>query len=294
MTMDEATTTSNMRVCSLLVCYFNGVNIFTKRLDSFNAPFVNSATLYHEVMDIFQKREILLKNLLAVMMDSCAVMRGHKTGLEKRLRNGPVPHLLEIDRDLFHHIHNVVKDFLNNFENYLQKLLPDLYRDFDVSADLLQRLELLCYHIGVTFCKPPNYVAFCWLSVLQVCIDFLYMRDVRVIFYSAFVNKRQSQIKKNLESIFERYNVPKGSQESIEEMVKALSKKKFNSDDKAGKISIVNVVLLNESKVTLVTSIYQPVLPIFKKYVMLFQKKNKPMIHKLYYDQIDLFNQFWS
>ena len=50
-------------------------------------------------------------------------------------------------------------------------------------------------------------------------------------------------------------------------------------------------VLFNESKVTLLCSIYQLVLPIFKKHVVLFQRGN-PMIHKLYYDQIDLFNWF--
>ena len=61
MNMNEATVTNNMRVCSLLVCYFNGVDVVTQHFDSFNAPIVNSATLYHEVMDFFQKREIPVK-----------------------------------------------------------------------------------------------------------------------------------------------------------------------------------------------------------------------------------------
>ena len=73
MNMDEATATNNMRVCSLLVCYVNSVNIVTEHLDSFNAPVVNSATLYHELMDVSQKCEIPVKNLLAVLIDSCAV-----------------------------------------------------------------------------------------------------------------------------------------------------------------------------------------------------------------------------
>ena len=81
MNMDEATATNNMWVCSLLVCYFSGVNIVAEYLHSFNAPVFNSATLYHVVMDVFQKRKIPMKNLLAVLMDSCAVMWGCKTGL---------------------------------------------------------------------------------------------------------------------------------------------------------------------------------------------------------------------
>ena len=52
-------------------------------------------------MDVFQKREIPEKNLLALLMDSYVVMRSCKTGLEKRLNYGLVPHLLDIDRDLF-------------------------------------------------------------------------------------------------------------------------------------------------------------------------------------------------
>ena len=140
-------------------------------------------------MDVIQKRKIPVKNLLVVLMDSCAMMRGCKTGLEKRLRDGPVPPLLDIDGDLCHRIHNIIK-FLNNFENYLEKLFRDLYRDFDLSADLLKRLELVCYHIGVTFRKPPIYVATRWFSVLDVCIDFSYMRDVYVVFYSSFVDNK--------------------------------------------------------------------------------------------------------
>ena len=34
----------------------------------------------------------------------------------------------------------MVKKFLNNFGNYLEKLFRDLYWDFDLSADLVKRL----------------------------------------------------------------------------------------------------------------------------------------------------------
>ena len=79
-----------------------------------------------------------MKNLLAVPMDSCAMMRGCKTGLEKRPYDSSVPHVLDFNYYLCHHIHNIIKKFLNNFENYLEKLFRDLYRDFDLSADLLK------------------------------------------------------------------------------------------------------------------------------------------------------------
>ena len=65
-----------MWVCSILVCYLNGVDIVTEHFDLYNEPVFNSATFYREIMDVFRKREIPVKNLLPVLMDSCAVMRG--------------------------------------------------------------------------------------------------------------------------------------------------------------------------------------------------------------------------
>ena len=134
-------------------------------------------------------------------------------------------------------------------------MFRDLYRDFDLSADLLKWPELLCYHISVTFRKLPNYVATRWLPVLDVYIDFSYMCDVYVVFYSSFVDNKRSQIKRKLESIFEKNNVSKASHKSIKEMRKALSKKTFRPDIKVQKMWIANAVLFNELKVTLLTSV---------------------------------------
>ena len=106
----------------------------------------------------------------------------------------------------------------------------------------------------MTFRNPPNYEATRWLSVLDGCIDFPYMRDVYVVFYSSYVDNKRSQIKRKLESIFEKYNVSKASQESIEEMVKALRKKTFKSDSKVRIMGTADAVLFNESKITLLTS----------------------------------------
>ena len=111
------------------------------------------------------------------------------------------------------------------------------------------------------------------------------MHVIYVVFYSSFVDNKQNEVKKKLESIFENYNVSKASQESLEEIVKALSKKTSTPDGKAREMRIPDARLFNESKITLLTSIYQSVLPICMRYIMLFQR-DKPMIHELYYNQI--------
>ena len=100
--MNEVSATNNKQLNWFLVCCLNGVDVVTEHFDLFNAPVFNSATLCHEAMDVFHKREIPVKNLLAVLMDSCAVMRGCKTAFEKNwfgLRDGLVSHLLDIDSD---------------------------------------------------------------------------------------------------------------------------------------------------------------------------------------------------
>ena len=84
------------------------------------------------------------------------------------------------------------------------------------------------------------------MFVLDVCIDFSYMRDVCIVFYSSFVDNKLSQLRKKLESIFEKYNVSKASQELIEEMMKVPCKKTFIPDGKAQKMMIADAVLFNE------------------------------------------------
>ena len=52
--------------------------------------------------------EIPWSNLMSVLMDSCNVMRGSKSGVEVRLR-AKAPHMLNIDGVTCHHAHNAAK-----------------------------------------------------------------------------------------------------------------------------------------------------------------------------------------
>ena len=59
---------------------------------------------------------------MSIMMDSCNVMRGSKTGLETRIR--------DIDGDAAHHVHNSAKQFCMPFNKYIKNLCDDAYFDF--------------------------------------------------------------------------------------------------------------------------------------------------------------------
>ena len=112
--MDESTPSNNMCVYTVLVCYYNNElgEILTEHQDSSDAPVVDSESLYKELADLFARLKLPWEKLLAILMDTCSAMRGSKTGLEKRICDTVAPHLLDIDSDSCHHIHNIVKLFI--------------------------------------------------------------------------------------------------------------------------------------------------------------------------------------
>ena len=96
---------------------------------------------------------------MSILMDSCNVMRGSKSGVEKRIRDGVVPHLLEIDVDSCHYAHNACKQFCKQFNSEVQQVLRDIITDFKWSADLCEILEEMCLLLKVKYTMPEKYVA---------------------------------------------------------------------------------------------------------------------------------------
>ena len=180
--MDETTASNNSRVCAVLVAYSKGNIIITEHLNSFTIPVVNSEILFEGMKSLFERLKLPWTNLLVILMDSCSVMRGSKSNLEKCLWDSIAPHLLDTDCDICHHIHNIVKKFMTTFGNFLEKLFQDIFQDFHASSDLLQQLKDICYYLGLTFRVPSNYISVCWLSVYDVCMEFSYLRDAYRIF----------------------------------------------------------------------------------------------------------------
>ena len=243
--MDEATAQNNNRICTLLVTYYSHTigTIVTEHLTSFNAPVVTSEILY-ELVDLFRKMDLPWDKLISILMDSCSVMRGSKTGLEKRIRDNVAPHLLDIDGDICHHVHNIAKMFTKSFDDYLESLFRDIFKDFDLSNDLLKRLKDVCYHLGLSFRVPPNYISTRWLSVYDVCMEFSYLRDAYVVFYYSFFTESDKK-KKVMDTIFKKLLVSNASQQEIVDIQQGLRKKQFTKFSKARKQRIAEQLLFN-------------------------------------------------
>lgn len=85
-------------------------------------------------------------------------MRGKISGFETRLRE-KVPHLLDIDGDICHHVHNVVKKFCSHFGQFVEAFDDNVYRDFMFSADLREKLSDICQLLNVPYHVPAQIIS---------------------------------------------------------------------------------------------------------------------------------------
>ena len=107
------------------------------------------------------------------------------------------------------------------------------------------------------------------------------------------LEKKMRNLDKTENSIFSKHNVSDASKEEINHIQGSVEKKYQGGTDtsKQRKTCIVNKLVLNHRYVSLLKSIYDSVLPLFKSYVMLFQQE-QPLMHKISYEQIDVVRTF--
>ena len=84
--LDESTSNSNKKVLSILVWYFNQElkHVVVEHLGSIEVLKGTAQYLETALVTFFNDHNIPFANLISMMMDSCNVMRGSKSGLETR------------------------------------------------------------------------------------------------------------------------------------------------------------------------------------------------------------------
>lgn len=159
-------------------------------------------------------------------MDSCNVMRGAKSGLETRIRNNKAPHLLDIDGDSCHHAHNAAKAFCDPFDQYLEKLVSDIYNDFKWSPDLRENLMWICQALNINYTMPERYVSHRWLSIYNVCSDTNRMLDALIVFYYSFLPASEKETYfAAVEEIYDHYDIDETTQHGIKTLHEKMAKK---------------------------------------------------------------------
>ena len=84
-----------------------------------------------------------------MLMDSASVMRDHKSGLETRIRD-LAPQLIDIGGNTCHHF-DIFKRFTGPFNNYIENMFRQIYSVFKASANSMEMLKYISYHLGLTF-----------------------------------------------------------------------------------------------------------------------------------------------
>ncbi|XP_077418071.1 uncharacterized protein LOC144049225 [Vanacampus margaritifer] len=169
-------------------------------------------------------------------MDSCAVMRGSKSGVETRLREGPAPHLLDIDGDTCHHIHNASKHFCKPFKYEIEGLHNDLFNDFKWSTDLKEVLQEICFLTGITFTMPERFVSHRWLSNYDVSMSTLRLMDVFTIFYHAFLGREDKELYlPTILAIYHKKDLSREVKAKLKDIQSALGQKNMTEEGRKRK-----------------------------------------------------------
>ncbi|XP_011677577.2 uncharacterized protein LOC105444695 [Strongylocentrotus purpuratus] len=294
MNIDEATSDNNKKVLSVLVSYFSDKagKVVIRHLASMSLTVVNSENLRNKMDNLLKRNNIPWTNCVSILMDSCNVMRGCKSGLETRLRGKQAPHLVDVDGDTCHHVHNAAKRFSKEFDNYLECMFSSIYTDFKWSPDLRDYLEELCIILGIKFTVPERYVPTRWLSVYGVGVDTLRLFDVFTLFYYSFLpaSDRTHFLHLCVE-IYIRKGLGSKTRDAVRDIQSKLRVKNMTKDGENRKDRITTKLFVTRTYTKLLLHFYASVLPLLKNFVLCFQKK-ETQIHKLHDKIVDLTKTF--
>ncbi|KAG1714420.1 DNA-directed RNA polymerase III subunit RPC1 [Nymphon striatum] len=291
--MDESTSKNLLRVFTILVSYYSDSSheVVVEHLASVSLIKVASAPLFEQITGLFDKYNLPWENLMSVLMDSCNVMRGSKTGLEVRLRE-KASHLLDIDGDSCHHIHNCSKKFCEPFEKAVEKLHTDIYNDFKWSADLMDALKEICMILEVKFTKPDRFLGHRWLSCYDVTLANLRLMDAYLMFYYSFIPKESKPLYHHVVvSIFHSKEASNQSRMRIRVIQEELSRKSLTEDGRKRKNRIVEKLFYKRKQIITILHFYSAVLAMLKQYPEELEHKTLKQLKEMDIDKADLLSK---
>ena len=247
-----------------------------------------SESLFSALDEIFTINNLPWENLFRKLMDSCNVMRGSKSGLEKRIREERAPHLLDIDGDTCHHAHNAAKAFCKPFGGHVKSLLSDLHTDFKRSPESREHFYELCRLMKVSASTPQQYAAHRWLSVLNVSLDTLRLLNPLVVYYSCYLQPKSFKIYKEQVQQAQSTCFDMAALKSLKKKIAAQT---TTSDGKLRKARITEKLFTHNFHTTTTLHFYASLLPSIEKYVKFFQSR-EPKMHLLHSKHEEILKSF--
>ncbi|XP_034548453.1 uncharacterized protein LOC117819281 [Notolabrus celidotus] len=251
---------NNKKVLSMLVCYFHADlrKVMVEHLGSLEVVKVNAANLERLLCDFFKQNNIPWKNLVSMLMDSCSVMRGSKTGLETRIHQY-CPTLLDIDGDSCHHIHNAAKKFAEPFDHYLEQLFSDLQVDHQWCPDQVMHLKEVCLMLDVPASSPQRgFVPHRWLSAYDASMATHAMMPAYKVLYFGYLSTADKELyREPLELIYTKYSVNQAARARIRTMHEELNRKGMTPQGRERKKRVCQKLWHEETTTVLQLSIYK-------------------------------------
>lgn len=107
--------------------------------------------------------------------------------------------------------------------------------------------------------------------------------------------KEDAKRKKVETSVLKKHKTSELSKAAVSDLTKGRSCKFKTGTTKKGRERKQRVIkkLHQSNYYTMITSLYHTIMPLFKRYVMLFQS-DRPLIHKIYYKQVEIVRTFFS
>ena len=294
MNLDESTSANNKHILTVLVSYYNSElsTVVYEHWESVELVKLDSGSIYESIVQLMETNQVPWEKLVSVLMDSCNVMRGKKSGVETRLRENKAPHLLDVDGDSCHHVHNSVKRFSQPFQSYLEDLFTDIHNDFKWSTDQKELLQEVCELLNIKYTTPERFLEHRWLSAFDLSSSTSILMDAYLVIYHAFLSKEdKSSYLSRLVEMFQRRNVGKEARDRLREIRAELSKKKMTDLGKKRKQRICEKIFYTDLTTTLYINFYLEVLPLLKGYVLTFQSANVK-VHQLHDKQLEMFKRF--
>ena len=292
--IDESTSGNCSRILTVLVNVFDDSvgRIVMYHLTSVSLLRVDTATVRKALDDFFKTKEIKWENCLSILMDSCNVMRGPKNGLEKQIRNDLAPHLLDIDGDVCHHLHNATKKFCEPFEWWVEALFGDIHNEFHWSRKNRDILEELCFILGEKYCVPQHFVAHRWLSCLDAAQSTLQQFGPLTVYAYGLLGADDKRIYRALvQSICK--DLSPAAKRRVNELHNSLKEKTITPEGRDRRRRLIEKLFFKRRWTRMLLGFFSAVLPVLKEYVCLFQSSS-PLTHLLWKKQKEVFGSFLS
>ncbi|GBM48941.1 hypothetical protein AVEN_150777-1 [Araneus ventricosus] len=163
--------------------------------------------------------------------------------LEVKIRS-QCPHLLDIDGDSCHHVHNTAKQFSEPFGMHVESLCTDIHNDLKWSPDLHAIFSEICCALKVKCTIPKTFVSFRWLSIYDIAQDLLRLLGALTVFYFPFLSAmNSSQFLHIVVNVYKACNVGNTARDHIRNLQKTLAMKALTQADKECKERITKKLI---------------------------------------------------